>query len=143
MQFKSTNHWGSIQQCVMIKRSVDGLGQKFLDFLDQALRCHVGMARSLWLHRSGMRCHRHWCWGIFLNSWHGRNSWSLVHLGYQCCRCSRCGLHMLCMAMEVVLLRSSLGQNLQRGSHATWDSVDCFDTCGGTIVAVCLIAVPW
>ena len=39
---------------------------------------------------------RHWCWGIPLNSWHGRNSWSLLHLGCQCCRCSGCGLHMWC-----------------------------------------------
>ena len=77
-------------------KSIDSLGQQFLDLLDQASWCHVGIARSLWLHRCGMGCHRLWCWGILLNSWCGRNSWSLFHLGCQCCRCSRCGLHAWC-----------------------------------------------
>ena len=34
----------------------------------------------LWLHRCGMRCHRHWCQAILSSSWCGRNSWSLFHL---------------------------------------------------------------
>ena len=90
-QFNSMNDWGCIWMCITITRSVGSLVQTFLDFLDQASWCYAGMARSSWLHRSGMRCHRHWCWDILLNSWHGRNNWSLVHLGCQCCRWSRLG----------------------------------------------------
>ena len=104
------------------------------------------MARPLWLHRCGMRCHRHLCWGIHLDSWSGRNSWGLAHLGCQCCRCIRCGLHMLCRLWWCRLC-------LQCGSCATWDSVNCFDTAFtkvsphamvcGTIAGAYLIAVPW
>ena len=72
-------------------RSMDSPGQQFLDLLDQASWCHAGTARSLWLHRCGMGCHSLWCQGSLLNSWCGRNSWSLFHLGCQCCRCSRGG----------------------------------------------------
>ena len=147
---------GDVDGCMLhITKSMDSLGQEFLDFLDQASGCHAGMARSLWLHKGGMGCHRHWCWGILLNSWHGRNSWSLVHLGCQCCRCSGCGPHVLCRwgwcrlcCWEVVS-----SQSLQCGSCASWDSVDCFDTAFmkvsphaavcGTIAGVYLIAVPW
>ena len=77
-------------------KSMDSPGQQFLDLLDQASWCHVGMARSSGMHRCGMGCHRLWCWGILLNSWHGRDSCSLFHPGCQCCRCSRCGLHVWC-----------------------------------------------
>ena len=87
---------GCIWWCIMIIRSVDSPCWEFSDFLDQASWCHVGQARSSWLPRCSMGCHRLWCWGILLNSWHGRNSWSLFHLGCQCCRCSRCGLHAWC-----------------------------------------------
>ena len=89
-----TFDWGCRQQCITMTRSVDSLGQEFLDFLDQASGCHAGMARSSWLHRCGMGCHRHWHWGVPLNSWCGKNGWSLVYLGCWCCRCSRCGLHV-------------------------------------------------
>ena len=92
LQFNSTNEWGCRWWHITRTRSVDSLGQQFLDFLDQASGCPVGMARSSWLHRCGMGCHRHWCWGVPLNSWCGRNNWSLVHLGCWCCRC---GLHAL------------------------------------------------
>ena len=88
--------WGYMQWCMTRTRSLDSLGWQFLDFLDQASWCHAGTARSLWLHRCGMGCCRHWCWDVPLNSWHGGNRRGLVHLGCQCCRCSRCGLHMLC-----------------------------------------------
>ena len=91
-----TIDWGCRWQCITMTRSVDSLVQEFLDFLDQASWCHEGMARSSWLHRCGMGCHRHWCQGIPLNSWCGGDSWSLIHLGCQCCMCSRCGLHVLC-----------------------------------------------
>ena len=91
-----TIDWGCRWQHLTMTRSVDSLGPEFLDFLDQASGCHAGTARSLWLHRCGMGCPRYWCWGILLNSWHGRNSWSLVHPGCQCCRCSGCRLHVLC-----------------------------------------------
>ena len=52
----STNAWGYIWWHIMITRSVDSLGQEFLDFLDQASECYVGTARSSWLHRCDMRC---------------------------------------------------------------------------------------
>ena len=91
-----TNDWGCIQQHVTMTRSMDSLGWEFLDFLDQASGCHAGMARSLWMHRCGLQCHRHWHKDVPLNSWCDGNSWSLVHLGYWCCRCSGCGLHALC-----------------------------------------------
>ena len=87
-----TIDWGCVWWHVTITRSVDSLSQEFLDFLDQASGSHVGMARSSWLHRCGMGCHRHWCQGVLLNSWCGRNSWSLVHLSCQCCRCGLCVL---------------------------------------------------
>ena len=87
---------GDVDGSALQSKSMDSLGQQFLDLLEQASWCHVGMARSLWLHRCGMVCHRLWCWGILLNSWHGRNSWSLFHLGCQCCGCSICGLHVWC-----------------------------------------------
>ena len=45
-------------------KSVDSPGQQFLDLLDQASWCHAGMARSSWLHRCGMGCHRLWHWGM-------------------------------------------------------------------------------
>ena len=76
-----TIYWGCMQWHIMITESVDSPGQQFLDLLDQASWCHAGMARSSWLHRCGMGCHRLWCQGILLNSWHGRDSWSLLHLG--------------------------------------------------------------
>ena len=95
-RFTMTIYWGCMQQCIMITRSVDSPGQQFLDPLDQASWCHAGMARSSWLHRCGMGCNRHWCWGILLNSWCDRTSWSLLHLGCQWCRYSRCGLHAWC-----------------------------------------------
>ena len=154
-RFNSTNEWGCIWQCIMITRSVDSLGQKFLDFLDQASSCHVGRGRSSWLHRCGMGCHRHRCFGILLNSWHGWNSWGLACLGCWCCRCSRCGLHMLCRLWQCRLYHweAVSDWSLQCGSCATWGSVDCFDTvftkvsphavvCG-TIAGVYLIAVLW
>ena len=135
--------------------SVDSLGQYFLDLLDQVSWCQVGMARSLGLHRCGMGCHMHWCQGILLNSWCGRNSWSLFHLGCQCCRCSRCGLHAQCRCRWCRLFHYEAGswQSLWCGSGAIWDSVDCFDTvfmemlpctavCG-TIAGTYLIAVLW
>ena len=50
------NDWGCRWQCITITRSMDSSGQEFLDFLDQAFWCHVGMARSSWLHRCGMGC---------------------------------------------------------------------------------------
>ena len=87
---------GDVCSGTLQSRSMDSLGQQFLDLLDQASWCHAGMARSSWLHRCGMGCHRLWCRGILLNSWHGRNSWSMFHLGCQCCRCRRCGLHAWC-----------------------------------------------
>ena len=125
-----TNGWGCIQWCNTRTRSMDRVGWEFLDFLDQASWCHVGTARSLWLHICGMACHRCRCRGIPLNSWCGMNSWSLVHLGCWWCRCSRCGLHALCRwgwcrlcCWEVVS-----SQSLQCGSCATLDSVNCFDT---------------
>ena len=68
-------------------KSVDSLGQQFLDLLDQASWCHAGTARSSWLHRCGMGCHRLWHWGIVLDGWCGRDSWCLFHLGCWCCRC--------------------------------------------------------
>ena len=94
--FKYNSDWGCMQQHIMITRSLDSPGQQFLDLLDQASWCHASMARSLWLHRCGIGCCRHWCWCILLNSWHGGDSWSLFHLGCWCCRCSRCGLHAWC-----------------------------------------------
>ena len=60
--------WGCMQWHITIARAVDSLGQQFLDLLDQAFWCHAGMARSSWLHRCGMGCHRHWCQGILMNS---------------------------------------------------------------------------
>ena len=93
-QFTTTIYWGCMWQCTMIARFVDSLGQQFLVLLDQASWCHVGMAGSLWLHRCGMGCCRHWCQSILLNSWCGSNSWSLFHLGSWWCRYSRCGLHV-------------------------------------------------
>ena len=150
-----TNDWGCKQWHITMTRSVDSPGQEFLDFLDEASGCHTGMARSLWLHRFGMGCHRHWCWGILLNSWHGRNSWSLVHLGCWCCRCSGCGLHVLCRWGQYRLCHweAMSSQSLWCGSCATWDSVDCFDTAFMKVsphAAVCwtiagayLIAVLW
>ena len=92
----TTTCWGCMQWHMTRTRSVGSPGQQFLDLLDQASWCHTGMARSSWLHRYGMGCHRLWCRAILLNSWHGRNSWSLFHLGCWCCRCSRCGLHAWC-----------------------------------------------
>ena len=145
--------WGCTQWCTTITRSMDSLGWEFLDFLDQASGCHAGMARSSWLHRCGMGCHRHWCWGIPLNSWCGRNSWSLVHLGCQCCRCSRCGLHVLCRWGQCRLYCWEVvsSWSLHCGSCAMWDSVDHFDTAFmkvslhvavcGTIAGAYLIAV--
>ena len=147
--------WGCISQCITITRSMDSLGWEFLDFLDQASWCHVGMAGSLWLHWSGMGCHRHWYRDIPLNSGHDRNSWNLVHLGCGCCRHSGCGLHALCRWGQCRLChwKAVSSWSLQCGSCATWDSVDHFDTtfmkvslhvvvCG-TIAGVYLIAVPW
>ena len=55
--------WECRWQCVTGTRSMDSHGWEFLDFLDQASWCHAGMAGSSWLHRCGMGCHRHWCWG--------------------------------------------------------------------------------
>ena len=149
------NGWGWIQQHVTITRSMDKLGREFLDFLDQASWCHVGMAGSSWLHRCGMGCHRHWCWGCSLNSWCGRNSWGLVCLGCKCCRCSRCGLHVLCRLWQFRLCHQEVvsSWSLWCGSCATWDSVNHFDTtfmkvspcvvvCG-TIAGVYLVAVLW
>ena len=142
-------------QCVTMTRSMDRPGQEFLDFLDQASWCHVGMARSSWLHRCGMGCHRHWHWGAPLNSWCGGNSWNLVHLGCWCCRCSRCGLHALCRWGQCRLCCWEVvsSQSLQCGSGAIWDIVNCFDMAFmkvsphvpicGTIAGVHLIAVPW
>ena len=95
-QWFTTWFIGDVDSGALLSKSMDSLGQQFLDLLDQASWCHVGMARSSWLHRCGMGCHRLWCRGILLNSWCGRNSWSLFHLGCQCCRCSRCGLHAWC-----------------------------------------------
>ena len=147
--------WGCIQQCITITRSMDSLGQEFLDFLYQASWCHAVMAGSLWLHRSGMGCHRHWGQGIPLNSCHGRNSWSLVHLGCWCCRCNGCGLHAWCSWGQCRLCHweAVSCQSLQCGSYATWNSVNCFDTAFtevslhaavcGTIAGVYLIAVSW
>ena len=154
-QFTTTIYWGCMQWCIMITESVDSLGQQFLDLLDQAFWCHAGMARSLWLHRCGMGCCRHWCQGILLNSWHGRNSWGLFHLGCWCCRYSRCGLHAWCRWGWCRLFHYEVGswQSLQCCSCATWDSVSCFDTAFtevspsmavfGTIAGTYLIAVPW
>ena len=111
-------------------RSVDSLGQQFLDLLDQASWCHVGTAGSLWLHRCGMGCHRLWCQGIFWNSWHGRNSWSLFHLGCQCCRCSRYGLHAWCRGGDAGCATKK--QWLDRACSVAvvplGNSVSCFDT---------------
>ena len=95
-QFTTTIYWGCMQWHIMKTESMDSLGREFLDLLDQASWCHAGMAGSSGLHRCGMGCHRLWCWGILLNSWCGRYSWSLFHLGCQCCRHSRCGLHAWC-----------------------------------------------
>ena len=95
-QWFTTQFVGDVCGSTLRSRSVDSLGQQFLDLLDQASRCHAGMAGSSWLHMCGMGCHRLWCLGILLNSWHGRNSWSLFHLSCWCCRCSRCGLHAWC-----------------------------------------------
>ena len=94
-------------------------------------------------------------WGILLNSWHGRNNWGLAHLGCWCCRCSRCGLHMLCRFWQCRLCHWEVvsGWSLWCGTCATWDNVDYFDTvfmkvsphvvlCG-TIAGAYLIAVPW
>ena len=93
--------------------------------------------------------------GHSLNSWHGRDSWGLFHLGHWCCRCSGGGLCVLCQVgpMQVVVLRSSVWLEPVGGSCATWDSVDCFDTAltkvsphvvvCGTIAGAYLIAVPW
>ena len=82
---------GDVCSCTWQSKSVDSLGQQFLDLLDQASWCHAGMAGSSWLHRCGMGCHRLWHWGIVLDGWHGRDSWSLFHLGCQCCRCRDVG----------------------------------------------------
>ena len=111
------------------------------------------MTGSLWLHRCGMGCHRHWCWGIPLDSWCGGNGWSLVHLGCWHCRYSRCGLHALCRWGQCRLFHWEVvsSQNLQCGSCATRDSVGHFDTAFtkvslhaavcGTIAGAYLIAV--
>ena len=40
----TTIYWGCIWQHVATARSVDSLGQEFLDFLDQASWCHAGTA---------------------------------------------------------------------------------------------------
>ena len=40
----------------------------------------IFMPAQVW-HGMSLAC---WCWGILLKSWHGGNSWSLVHLGCQC-----------------------------------------------------------
>ena len=92
----TTQFVGDVCGSTLQSKSMDSLGRQFLDLLDQASWCHVGMARSLWLHRCGMGCHRLWCQSILLNSWHGRNSWSLFCLCCQWCRCNRCGLHTWC-----------------------------------------------
>ena len=57
--------WRCMWWCMTRTRSVDSPGQQFLDLLDQASWCHAGMAGSLWLHRCGMGCHRHWCQAFF------------------------------------------------------------------------------
>ena len=143
-----TIDWGCIQRHITITRSMDSPGREFLDFLDQASGCHVGMARSSWLHRCGMGCHRHWFWGILLNSWCGRNSLSLVHLGCWCCRCSDCGQHVLCRWGQC---RLCCWEAVSSQSLSTWNSFDCFDTAFmkvslhaavcGTIAGAYLIAV--
>ena len=87
---------GDVDGGALQSKSMDGPGQQFLDLLDQASWCHAGMAGSSWLHRCGMGCHRLWCQGILLDSWCGRNSWSLFHLSCGCYRCRGCGLHAWC-----------------------------------------------
>ena len=96
LQFNANNWLGCIQQCITMTRSMNSLGWEFLDFLDQASWCHLGMAGSSWLHRCGMGYHRHWYRSIPLNSWCGGNSWGLVHLGCQCC--SAAGVGCMCCA---------------------------------------------
>ena len=55
---------GDVDGGTLQSKSVDSLGQQFLDLLHQASWCHVGTAGSLWLHRCGMGCYRLWCRGI-------------------------------------------------------------------------------
>ena len=68
--------------------------------------------------------------GILLDSWHGRNSLSLAHLGCQCCRSS--GMLAACVVqvgmMQVCHWEVVSCWSLWCGSCATWGSVDCFDT---------------
>ena len=149
MIHSGTVYWGCVWQCIMITRSVDSLGQQFLDLLDQASWCHAGMAGSLGLHRCGMGCHRLWCRHFVLDSWHVRNSGSLPHL---CCQCCRCGLHAWWRWGQCRLFHSEVESCLQCGRGATWDSADYFDTAVtevppcvvvcGTIAGAYLIAVP-
>ena len=109
-QFTTTIYWGCMQWHIMITRSMDSLGQEFLDLLDQAFWCHAGMAKSLWLHRCGMGCHRHWCRGILLNSWCGGNSWSPISSGLPVVQVQE--MWAACMVqvgvMQVVPLRSGV-----------------------------------
>ena len=147
-----TIYWGCVQWCITITRPVDSLGQQFLDLLDQASWCHAGMAGSSWLHSCGMGCHRLWCQGIVLDSWHVRNSGSLLHLCCWCCRCSRCGLHAWCRWGQCRLFHSEAESCLQCGRGATGDSVNHLDTAFmevppcvvvcGTNASAYLIAVP-
>ena len=60
-----------------------------------------------------MGCHRHWCQGILLDSWHGRNSWGLVHLVASVagaadvgCIHGACGGNVGCPAKKWYLVRA-------------------------------------
>ena len=103
-----TIYWGCMQQCIMKTESVDSLGQQFLDLLDQASWCHVGMARSLGLQRSAMGCCRHWCQGILLNSWCGKNSWvaSVADAANVGCMCGAGGGDAGCATKKQGLIRA-------------------------------------
>ena len=65
--------WGCGCGSALQSKSMDGPGQQFLDLLDQA----VLVPCRAWLDLCGctgvcMGHHRLWCWGILLDSWHGK-----------------------------------------------------------------------
>ena len=122
IQFNS-NEWLGMYTAMSYNNKVHGQSRSIvLRFPGSGTWCHADMAGSSWLHRCGMGCHRHWYRGIPLNSRHGRNSWSLVHLGCQCCSCSECGLHVLCRWEQCRLCHweAVSSWSLQCGSCATW-----------------------
>ena len=74
------NLLGSVWGHITRTWSVDSLGQQVPRSPGSGILVPCGHGQIFGLHRCGMGCHRHWCQGIPLNSWCGRNSWGLFHL---------------------------------------------------------------